>query len=177
MTEAEVRAVLERLTLTPASQADISLWSSGPRYVLIAAGPHKAVDLQGLPMMLSTLFVGVAHQQGDRGAVFEEGFRRALRDRGFDVKSGRLISIGGPSKELDAGVLVGEELFAFECVSVERPLDYEIGRPRTFGHRRDRLDKKVEQVLALSKFLQANPSGTNYDFTDVQRENRAAGRR
>jgi hypothetical protein len=169
VTEAELRAVLERLTLTPKSQAAISLWSSGPRYVLITAGAHQAVDLQGVPMMLTTLFVGVAHKQGHRGTIFEEAFRRALRDRGFDVKSGRLLSIDGTSKELDAGVIVGEELFAFECVSVERPLDYEIGRPGTFEHRRDRLDEKVEQVLALSEFLQANRRGTNYDFTDVQR--------
>jgi hypothetical protein len=65
--------------------------------------------------------VGVAPQQGHRGTIFEEAFRHALGDRGFDVKSGRLISTGSSSKELDAGVIIGEELFVFECVSVESP--------------------------------------------------------
>jgi hypothetical protein len=54
------------------------------------------------------------------------------------------------------------------CVGRE-PLNYEIGRPRTFELRRDRLDDKVEQVLELSEFLQTNPRGTNYDFTDIER--------
>ena len=169
VTEAEIRAVLDRLTLKPPSQAGIALWSGGPRYLLIPAGSQQAVDLQGVPMMLATLFFGVAHDQGHRGTVFEEAFRRALTDRGFEVQSGRLSSVDGASKELDAGVIVGGDLFAFECVSVQRPLDYEIGRPATFAARRERLDGKVEQVLELVKFLEANPRGTNYDYTRVGR--------
>jgi hypothetical protein len=169
VTEAEVRAVLDRLTLNPASQAEISLWSGGPRYMLIPAGSEQTVDLQGMPMMLATLFFRVAHDQGQRGTVFEEAFRRALTDRGLEVRSGRLSSVGGASKELDASVIVGKDLFVFECVSVERPLDYEIGHPATLARRRERLDGKVEQVLQLAKFLEANARGTNYDYTGVQR--------
>jgi hypothetical protein len=166
--EEEVQAVLVRLTLTPVSQGRISLWSGGPRYVLVPAGPTKAADLQGVPAMLATLFVRVAHDQGQRGTLFEEAFRHALERRGFEVQSGRLSAISGAFKELDAGVIVGRELFAFECVSVERPLDYEIGYPNTLARRRERLNGKVEQVLELFKFLKVNPRGTNYDYTTIQ---------
>jgi hypothetical protein len=69
---------------------------------------------------------------------------------------------------LDAGVVVGDLLYAFECVSVERPLDYEIGSLTTFNRRRERLDEKVTQVLTLADFLRAKPRGTNYDFTHVR---------
>jgi hypothetical protein len=168
--EAELRAVLDRLTLTPVSQADISLWSGGPRHLVIPLGSQQTVvDLQGVPMMLVTLFVRVAHDQAHRGAVFEETFRRALTDRGFEVQRGRLSSVDGASRELDAGVIIGDDLFVFGCVSAERPLDYEIGSPATIARRCERLDSKVTQVLELAEFLEANPRGTNYDFGGVRR--------
>jgi hypothetical protein len=169
ITEAEIRAVLDRLTLTPASQTAIALWSGGPRHVMISAGQHQAADLQGVPVLLGTLFVRVVHDQGYRGAVFEDAFRRALEIRKFAVWSGRLRSTVGGLKEMDAGVIVGRILYAFECVSVERPLDYEIGNPVTLANRRERLDGKVSQVLELAEFLETNPRGMNYDFTDIQK--------
>jgi hypothetical protein len=170
VTEAEVRAVLDRLTFTPAAQAHISLWSGGPRYMVIPVDLQQAmVDLQGVPTMLVTLFVRLAHDQAHRGPVFEEAFRRTLLDRGFQVRRGRLSSVGGASRELDAGVIIGDDLFVFECVSAQRPLDYEIGNPTTLARRRERLDDKVTQVLELAEFLETNPSGTNYDFGGVRR--------
>jgi hypothetical protein len=50
----------------------------------------------------------------------------------------------------------------------ERPLDYEIGSLTTFSRRRERLDRKVTQVLTLADFLRAKSRGTNYDFTHVR---------
>lgn len=167
VTEHEIRTVLGRLTLTPEAQGSISLWSGGPRHVLIPAGEHQAVNLESVPMILYTMFVGVAHNQGRRGTVFEETFRQALSNRGFEVRYGRLRSFAGAERELDAGVVVGDVLYAFECVSVERPLDYEIGNIATFRRRRERLDDKVLQALTLADFLRAEPRGTNYDFMHV----------
>jgi hypothetical protein len=120
-------------------------------------------------MMLGTLFVRVAHDQGQRGTIFEEAFRRALETRDFSVISGHLRSSKGAEKEIDAGVILNRELYAFECVSVEMPLDYEIGNLRTLCRRRERLDGKINQTLDLAEFLRANPRGTNYDFSNIER--------
>lgn len=114
------------------------------------------------------MFVRVAHNQSQRGTVFEEAFRRALSKRGFEFRNGALQSFAEGERELDAGVVIGDVLYAFECVSVERPLDYEIGSLATFSRRREQLDEKVTQALTLADFLRAKPRGTNYDFTHVR---------
>ena len=168
-TSEEIVKVIERLTLTPAAQTAISLWSGGPRYLIVPAGFHRAIDLQGISILLHTLFVRLAHNQSHRGTLFEEAFRRALKARGYDVRSGELKSIAAGERELDAGVVLGHTLYVFECVSVERPLDYEIGNPQTISWRCDRLDEKVNQVLGLAAFLDNNRRGTNYDFSHVTR--------
>jgi len=168
VTDDEIQDILHRITLTPESQSSISLWSGGPQHVLIPAGPHQGVFVQGVPCMLATMFVRVAHNQGQRGTVFEEAFRLALSNRGFQFRNGPLRSFTEGKRELDAGVVVGDVLYAFECVSVERPLDYEIGSLATFRRRRERLDDKVNQALTLADFLRAEPRGTNYDFVHVR---------
>jgi hypothetical protein len=168
VSEREIRAILDRFTLTQQNQANISLWSGGPQYVLISAGIHHAVLLHGVPRMLATLFFRMAHDQGQRGTHFEQAFRRALTSRGFKLHRGELHALDGTQRELDAGVVVGNVLFAFECVSIERPLDYEIGHSPTFRRRQARLDEKVEQALSLGEFIRIKPRGTNYDFGHVE---------
>ena len=49
----------------------------------------------------------------------------------------------------------------------ERPLDYEIGRPRTMAKRKDRFQGKLDQAKSMRSFIESNPSGTNYDFSNV----------
>jgi len=118
VTDDEIQAILNRITLTPERQRTISLWSGGPQHVLIPAGQHQGVFLQSVPMMLKTMFVRVAHNQSQRGTVFEEAFRRALSDRGFQCRNGSLQSFTEGERELDASVVIGDVLYAFECVSV-----------------------------------------------------------
>ena len=53
----------------------------------------------------------------------------------------------------------------FECVAIERPLDYEIGRPKTLAGRQHRLSQKLDQANSLKAFVSNNPAGRNYDFS------------
>jgi hypothetical protein len=55
-------------------------------------------------------------------------------------------------------------LILFECRSIERPLDYEIGRLQTLVRRQQLLEQKVEQALTLREFVLKFPVGRNYDF-------------
>lgn len=163
----EVSAVISSISLSADVQQKIAPWSNGPRSIVLPAENFHLIDLASLPALLSSIFVFMIDEFGDSGTVFEELFRQALGRRGMDVTSGKLYAKDGSYRELDAGVLVEDKVFLFECVSIERPLDYEIGKHKTLNSRKDRLIGKIEQAKSLKSFLLENPKGTNYDFTGV----------
>jgi hypothetical protein len=164
----EVRCVLASITLSEDVQKRISPWSNGPRCVIIPTDGFCLVDLVSLPALLHSIFVFMTDRFGERGTVFEKLFKEALERRGFDVQSGKLVAHDGSERELDAGVLVGDRMYLFECVSIERPLDYEIGRPKTMAVRRERLSQKLDQAKSLHAFVSKNPSGRNFDFSGAR---------
>jgi hypothetical protein len=166
----EIQTVIKYLSLTPDSQKLISLWSNGPQFQF-RTGPEgqTVIDLQGIQFLLSNLFFRVAHDQTHRGTVFEEAFQKTLEAKGFKVHAGVLESLADGIRELDAGVMVRRTLYVLECVSVERPLDYELGSPKTLKIRQQRLEAKVDQVLTLGDFIRRNPKGKNYDFSDSEK--------
>jgi hypothetical protein len=112
-----------------------------------------------------TLFYRVQHTQTRRGFVFEEAFRAALAAEGFEVpKTGNIQGPNGEQREIDASVRIRDCLILFECRSIERPLDYEIGRLQTLARRQHLLEQKVDQALTLREFVLKFPTGRNYDF-------------
>jgi hypothetical protein len=144
---AVVRRVIDSISLNEDLQRKVSPWSNGPRSVVIPTDGICMLDLVSVPALLSSIFVFMTDEFGESGTVFERLFREALARRDLDVRSGVLIANDGSERELDAGVLLGKRLYLFECVSVERPLDYEIGRPRTLKIRRERLAAKLERFI------------------------------
>ncbi|AML51044.1 hypothetical protein [Falsihalocynthiibacter arcticus] len=165
----EIRKVVASLLLDVSQQSHVSLWSGGPRAIIIPGDNVQIVDFVSIPSVLRTLFAFMRDKLGDSGTVFEKLFRDALVRRGYDVKSGGLFSDDGNQRELDAGVQIGDCLYLFECVSVERPLDYEIGNPKTISKRIERLTGKLEQVEGLKEFIKHSPVGKNYDYSTVKR--------
>lgn len=164
--KSDVVRALEHLELAADKRNKIALWTSGRRFPLIPIKEDRLVDLQGIPYLLHTLFVGVQHRHLDRGSVFEKAFVRALESEGYEIpRTGEIKAIDGSKREIDASVRIGSTLVLFECRSIERPLDYEIGNIRTFRKRRDFLEEKLDQVLTLADFIKANPQGRNYDFS------------
>jgi hypothetical protein len=163
--ESDIAAAVEHLTLTPAKTTQVALWSGGRRFMLIPFGEFVVIDLQAVPAILRTLFYRVQHAQTRRGLVFEEAFRAALITEGFEIpKTGDIFGPDGEHREIDASVRVGDCLILFECRSIERPLDYEIGRLQTLARRQELLGQKVEQALTLREFVLKFPVGRNYDF-------------
>lgn len=165
--EGKVRAVLSSISLSEAIQGNISLWSNGPRCVVIPTESFCLIDLVSVPALLTSMFVFMTDRFGESGTAFETLFREALKRRDCEVHSGKLVANDGSERELDAGVLVGDRMYLFECVSIERPLDYEIGRPKTFVTRQARLKTKLEQARSLEIFVANNPSGRNYNFSQA----------
>lgn len=164
-----IATIISALPLTSERQTDIALWGGGPRFLFIPFGLGDVLDLHALPSLLSNLFVGLAYDPQSRGPAFEEVFRSALISRGFAVETGVKKAIDGSTRQLDAGVAIGDELFLFECVSIGRPLDYEIGKPATISERNRRLENKVSQALSLAEFFRAKSVGTNFDFGHIRR--------
>lgn len=165
----EVRKVVMSLLLDVSHQSHVSPWSGGPRAIIIPGDNVLILDFVSIPSVLQTLFVFMRDRLGGSGTVFEELFRNALMRRDYDVRSGDLFSDDGKQREMDAGVQIGDCLYLFECVSVERPLDYEIGNPKTLSGRIERLKGKLEQVEGLKKFIKRSPVGKNYDYSSVKR--------
>lgn len=163
--EVRVRAVLSSITLNEEVQGKISPWSNGPKCVVIPVDTFCLVDLVSVPALLTSIFVFMTDRFGESGTAFETLFREALKRRDYDLHSGKLVANDGSERELDAGVIVGDRMYLFECVSIERPLDYEIGRPKTLTGRQDRLSQKLDQAHSLHDFVSNNPSGRNYDFS------------
>src|SRR5262249_31093718 len=147
--QSELRTLLTSVTLSESVQQRISPWSNGPRCVVIPADSFCLVDLVSLPPLLHSIFVSMTDRFGERGTVFEKLFKEALARRRFNVESGVLVARDGSERELDAGVIVGDRMYLFECVSVERPLDYEISRLKTMAIRRERLSQKLDQAKSL----------------------------
>ncbi len=144
-----------------------SAWTRGPRAMIIGSEESCFVDFVGVPSNLVGLFSFLRDGEGRRGKVFEKLFRTALTNRKCSVHSGKRIARDGTSRELDAGVVYENRLYLFECVAIERPLDYEISKLEVMEKRRQRLAEKLGRVVSLSEFLENNRIGRNYDYSDL----------
>jgi hypothetical protein len=157
---------LEHMTLTVDSRQFIGLWSRGRRFPLIPIRGGFMIDLEAIGGFLLTLFVRVPDPEGQRGSTFEAVWRLALGENDFDLAVvGEIVAPNRKMREVDAGVRIGSTLFLMECRSIERPLDYEIGKPAVIASRQADLFRKLEQVESLRDFLIAHPRGRNYDVS------------
>lgn len=164
----KIQNVLSSFALSDDIQKKISPWSNGPRSLVIPSEDICVVDLVSLPAYLRSIFTFMPDQFGDSGTVFEKLFREALVRRNYNITYGDLITKNGSKRELDASVIIKDRMYLFECVSIERPLDYEIGKPKSMKTRIIRLSEKLAQASSLRDFILEHPSGRNYDFSDIR---------
>lgn len=162
--------ILEFISLRTKNQESIGIWSGGPRPLIIPSNNHQLFDAVGIIPRLRSIFAFLKHDAGSRGFSFEKTFRETLVGRGYDVIFGEKKTKLNNKREIDAGVIISDTLYLFECISIERPLDYEIGNPKTFEIRNKLLEDKLEQAITANDFFSSNPLGTNYDFTNKKIE-------
>jgi hypothetical protein len=162
-----IDAILRDLTLdSPGKQSSIALWSRGPRYMLLAVQPGQyVVDAQGVIHILETLFFRLRHAGQDRGTSFEERVRDAVTQAGHELLPLRKIAFPHGPREIDAAVRIGSTLLLIESHSMERPLDYEIGKLSVIEQRNKRFSEKLAQVLEVRELFKRNPKGPNFDIT------------
>jgi hypothetical protein len=165
----DLDGIFRLLSLNESSQEQIALWSSGPRPLIVPYGDYCLVDLSAPPLILKNLFFRVPHNQTARGIAFEESFRQALAYNGFDLLPNReLRQANGDRRETDAAVRAGRVLYLFDCRSAERPLDFEIGQPKTIMKRNELIAQKCDEVESIASFVRREIGGVNYDFSWAQ---------
>jgi hypothetical protein len=126
----DIEIALEILTLRDEKRDQIGLWSGGRRFVVMPMSGGMLLDLQGVPFILNSLFYKLQYEQTERGLIFEEAFREAIKQKGFSLdRVGKIHGSSGSEREIDASVRIDDELILFECRTIERPLDYEIAVP------------------------------------------------
>jgi hypothetical protein len=164
--EDEARQGIEFISLNKASQKNIGLWSGGKRPILIPSMGGLMIDLAAIGPFLSNIFFGLRKVPQVGGRAFEESVRAALTSRGFYIcLQGELRWPNGDSREVDAGVRIGDRLLLIECFSYELPLDYELGKPSVFEKRKEFILRKLAQAQTLTHRIEEEPEGTNFDVS------------
>jgi len=165
---AQVAAILASLKLSQETRSVIGLWSRGPRFPIIKIPGGYLFDFYGIHRYFHNLFVGVREDNTDRGYVFEDAFRAALTNAGISLEQRSFTFEDGTKAEADAVFYLGDKLVVIDCLSVWRPLDFEIARPVTMNKRQAMIDEKITKSLARVAKLQASPVGRNFDFSNAR---------
>jgi len=165
--ENKFRQAIEFLTLNEQIQSMVGVWSLGPHRMLHFHDRALVVNFSGFMDFLMKIFVDVDRDNKEKGHQFEISFVRSIKEIAKNVQRNcEIVSHDGDKKEIDCFVKLEDTLIIFELCAIERPLDFEIGRPRTIAQRCARLDKKIEQLESLVEFIDKNRLGRNYDFSE-----------
>ncbi|MBS0217669.1 MAG: hypothetical protein JSR63_05755, partial [Proteobacteria bacterium] len=161
----QVDSILNSLTLNQESRSVVGLWSRGPRFPIMKIPCGYIFDFYGIHRYFHNIFVGVKEQNTDRGYVFEDAFRSALIDAGLKLEQRDFTFHDGTKAEADAVFYLGTRLVVVDCLSVWRPLDFDIARPATMARRQALIEEKITKSLNRVAKIQRNPTGRNFDFT------------
>lgn len=166
--ESHIDLILEYVTLNKVKQKNIGVWSRGPQYILFALKEGFLLDLSSWHFLLQNMFFGLKNYdpKSIKGHEFEAVCADLLKSKGFDViKESTTITCGSSTREIDVAVRIENNLYLLECKAAERPLDFEIGNPKTIIWRNRDFMKKLEQAETLREFILKSKCGNNYDFS------------
>lgn len=162
---AEVDKIISELTLTEDSRKLCGLWSGGPRFPICPLHGGLVIDMYATHKYFHNAFVGVKENYAERGFIFEQYVRDCLTEAGFALENRNFTFLDGSKREADAVFFIGDRLIVADCLSIWRPLDFDISRPKTMSARQRDLEKKVEQAKSCSVRLTEAPIGRNFNFS------------
>lgn len=160
-------AIISFLSLAEDKQKNISLWSRGPRFMLLPYADYVCIDYTAVQRLLITLFTYFKENGDERGFGFEKNFRDALEKRGFEVLKTRNFydPDGKQIGECDAPVKINETLYLIECKSTQKALNTDAAPPEAVKYRIEEFEKKLKQVRELGEYLQKNSKNSRYDVS------------
>ncbi|MBW3531894.1 hypothetical protein [Shewanella sp. NKUCC06_TVS] len=166
--EYQIDTIFDYVILSEGKQRNIGVWSRGPQYVLIALDEGYLCDSSSWHFLFQNMFYGLRHYDPNsvKGHEFEATLSDVLKENDFDViKNSCVIASGERKREIDVAVRVQDNLYLFECKASERPLNFDIGNPKTIEKRTKDLKEKLVQADSLKDFVLENKVGNNYDFS------------
>jgi hypothetical protein len=101
--------------------------------------------------------------------AFEEALREELLRNGANLMPQRRFEFPSGYREVDAAVRVVDTLWIVEAYSMERPLDFEIGKKEVIDRRNVQFASKLAQASSVRVLLETNPVGANYDISWAKR--------
>lgn len=158
--------ILQFFLLDSNKQNSMSIWSFGPRAILIPYGKYFLIDMAGLGIILDNIFLGLREDPLKRGAQFEDIVRDAIKNKGYNLLDKRKLKASkNVYRETDLAIRLGNILVLIDCRSMETPIRHDIGYPDSLERRNREVIKKNDQVISIAEFVRKNPKGSNYDFS------------
>jgi hypothetical protein len=165
---AQADRILCAIQLTELNRQMCSLWSRGPRLPISALEDGFVLDMYGIHQYFHNAFVGVREDYAARGFIFEERVRDEMEKRSIDLQARNFTFLDGSKREADAVFYIGQRLVLVDCLSIWRPLDFDVSRPKTMIARQRELQKKIQQAGSCAKKVSENPVGRNFDFSKAE---------
>ena len=144
----------------------MSIWSFGPRPLIIENTFGSLIDVAGFSTILRNLFFGVRENQTERGVELERIARNFVEKNGYTLLKDRILKNNfQQEREADLVIRVNNSIILCDCRSIESPVDLFLGKPSTQIARNSLIQDKFEQIESLKKFIIEHPIGKNYDYS------------
>jgi hypothetical protein len=161
---------LAHVTLSSKMQKKISMWSGGPRPIVIPFGAFSVIDVVGILEFIGRMFTGIQDDGTLRGEIFEETVRSSIADMlgsEFEIGPRKIYDAGNLVDEIDLLLRRKDKVYVCECFSMWKPLNFEIGDKKTIAARTERIDEKLNQAMDTCRYLSEHLTGSNYKYDDV----------
>lgn len=166
--ENQLAIILNEYTLDNNQQDIMSIWSFGPRPLIIKNNYGHLVDISGFSTILRNLFFGIRENQTERGLELERITRNFVEKKGYKLLRDRILKNNfDQEREADLVIRVNQTVILCDCRSIETPVDLFLGKPSTQRARNKLIQDKFEQIETLRDFIIEFPTGKNYDYSDV----------
>ncbi|AQZ82951.1 hypothetical protein BUM88_15795 [Acinetobacter calcoaceticus] len=158
--------ILDEYILDKEQQSIMSIWSFGPRPLIIENTFGSLIDVAGFSTILRNLFFGVRENQTERGVELERIARNFVEKNGYTLLKDRILKNNSQQeREADLVIRVNNSIILCDCRSIESPVDLFLGKPSTQIARNSLIQDKFEQIESLKKFIIEHPIGKNYDYS------------
>lgn len=168
--EDKLPKILDEYTLDNEQQSIMSIWSFGPRPLLIQSALGYFFDIAGFSTILKNLFFGIRENQTERGVELERITRNFVEKKGYTLLKDRILKNHlDQEREADLVIKVNNTIILCDCRSIEAPVDLFLGKPSTQITRDKLIQDKFEQIETLRDFIIEYPIGKNYDYSNADK--------
>ena len=164
--EKDLPNILNFYSLTLEKQEKISIWSQGPRPIIMPYKNSYIIDISGILNIFNNIFFGLREDTQLRGNEFERLARKAVTDKGYNLLPNRILRYSKNNyRETDLAIRIGTTLILVDCRSIERPINLFLGKPSALQNRINLIEGKFKQISTILEYIKKHPSGQNYDFS------------